>query len=321
MAAFDPVFLPLVACLVALGLDRILGEPRLHPLVAFGTLAGIVEKRLNNRVSRDRGTLGLLIVVPPIAALVWYVQTLPLAWWQRLILDILVLYICIGWQSMKEHALAVSVPLLEGDLDEARSQLSRIVSRDTVPLNENQVTGSALESLLENGNDCLFATLFWYAVLGPAGAVCHRLVNTLDAMWGYKNERYRDFGFLAAKFDDALGWIPARLTAFVYAMSGTAGASFDSVKKIRGNHKSPNAGLVMAAGAGSLEVTIGGPVSYEGQMEEKPYLGTGPTAVPADIQRAVRMVNKSLFAWLAIYGILLFSMDMGNSTAYVPYQY
>ena len=315
------MFLPLVACILALVVDRAIGEPRLHPLVAFGGLAASLESRLNNRTSRDRGTLAVLLLVLPFVGFLWYLQTRSMDVWMRLVLDVIVLYICIGWQSMKEHVQAVAGPLVSGDLDGARNQLSYIVSRDVDAMSESEVTGSALESLLENGNDCLFATLFWYAVAGPAGAVCHRLVNTLDAMWGYRNERYLEFGFFAAKFDDALGWIPARLTAFVYAMSGSAKQSLDAARKMRGVHKSPNAGLVMAAGAGALEVTIGGPVSYDGELEDKPWMGQGPGALPVDIDRAIRLLHKSLLAWLALYGFLLFSMDMGSSTLLVPYRY
>jgi len=290
--------LPILTCLIALILDRLFGEPKYHPLVLFGNIAGWLECRLNNRRSRVNGAISVLVVVGFPVAIVLYFQLFISNIWLQSLLDIAVLYFVIGWQSMKQHTSAISTPLLNNDLANARFHLSMIVSRDTSQMNEPQIVGSTIESILENGHDCVFASLFWFLVLGPAAALLHRLMNTLDAMWGYKNERYYQFGYFAARFDDVLGYLPARLTGLSYALSGCCKAALASWHQQIGQHKSPNAGLVMASGAGALNIVIGGPTSYEGVLLDKPYLGSGTPAQAKDIQRSIILVEKALLVWL-----------------------
>ncbi|WP_423909638.1 adenosylcobinamide-phosphate synthase CbiB [Candidatus Spongiihabitans sp.] len=301
---------PVLICVGALLLDRLIGEPKFHPLIWFGKVAAWLEQRLNNRQSRFRGAIAVFILISLPVGLVWLIQSTAESRLIQIILDIVILTFVIGWQSMKEHAMAVAVPLLAGDLENARNNLSMIVSRQTDGMNETEVAGSTIESVLENGHDCVFASLFWYALLGPAGALLHRLVNTLDAMWGYKNERYLKFGCFAARFDDLLGWLPARLTAICYAISGSSLKALNSWRNQIGTHKSLNAGLVMATGAGALDIVIGGPAVYHGVRQDKPYLGVGDqvksVAKPADIKRAIRLIQKSLVVWLVLFTLLLF---------------
>jgi adenosylcobinamide-phosphate synthase len=306
------VYKPVLVCVLALLLDRLLGEPRLHPLVIFGNAASWLENRLNTRDSRLRGAVSMIIVVGVPVILVWILQSVITGSYYQYLLDVIILSFVIGWQSMKEHALAVFSPLLDDDLETSRNELANIVSRDTVELDELQVVGSTLETVLENGHDCLYASLFWFAILGPAGALLHRLVNTLDAMWGYKNERYLKFGFAAARFDDCLGYPSARLTAIVYLLSGSSLSAIKSWRNQIGKHKSPNAGLVMAAGAGALEISIGGPVSYGGEMQDKPYLGNGKPAQVADIPRSISLIEKGLLIWLMVYAIILFALNQAG---------
>ena len=289
----------------ALLLDRLLGEPAYHPLIWFGRVASKMETRFNGRTSRRDGILVTLVLVAPLVTLVWTIQLAlssnPL--W-RMLFDTLILWLGLGWQSMKEHTQAVYLPLKQHDLDTARTKLSLIVSRQTTSMNETDIVGATMESVLENGHDCLFASLFWYAVLGPVGVLLHRLINTLDAMWGYKNPRFVYFGYFAARSDDWLGWLPARLTAFSYACCGAFGTAWKSAKAQTGKHKSPNAGLVMASGAGALRCRIGGPAMYDGMIESKPYLGCGPPASLDDIRRSIVLIEKSLFLWLACLAVL-----------------
>jgi adenosylcobinamide-phosphate synthase len=300
--------LPVLVCVTALLLDRLFGEPRLHPLVLFGNTAAWFENRLNTRKSRLSGGIAMVIVVGiPVVAL-GMLQLALAATIFRPLFDIVILTFVIGWQSMKQHAMAVSGSLLGGYLSASRTKLAMIVSRDTHDLNEQQVVGSTIESVLENGHDCLFASLFWYALLGPAGALLHRLVNTLDAMWGYKNERYVEFGFFAARFDDVLGYLSARLTAISYMLCGSSMLALQSWRNQIGNHKSPNAGLVMATGAGALGIVIGGPVYYGGKLQEKPYLGLGRSAQAGDISRSIRLIEKALLVWLIVYAITVFGL-------------
>ena len=300
---------PVIVCVAALLCDRALGEPRHHPLAAFGNAACWLEGKLNHgsKKSRNRllGGLAVVLLVGVPGLCVYMAQSWLSGSVPGVLFELLVLTVVIGWRSMKEHASAVSCPLESGNLPEAREKLSRIVTRETEGMEEEKVTSSVIESLLENANDCLFASLFWYGVFGPAGAVIHRLSNTLDAMWGYKTERFFDFGWAAARLDDLLGWIPARLTALCYALSGSFRNALQAVRNQAGKHKSPNGGLVMAAGAGALDVTIGGPVVYNGVPEDKIFLGVGERATPADIGRAIRLIERSIALWLAGYACAL----------------
>jgi adenosylcobinamide-phosphate synthase len=303
------IFLPVLVCAMALLLDRLFGEPRLHPLILFGNVANWLEKKLNNRQSRFNGAIAALWLISFPVTIVYIAQTSIESEYFQGALDLLILTFVIGWQSMKEHAEAVAKPLLAGDLSEARRQLAMIVSRNTEDMDEELIVGSTIESVLENGHDCVFASIFWFALLGPAGALMHRLANTLDAMWGYKNERYLQFGFFAARFDDVLGYLPARLTAISYAFSGSLVKAFTAWKNQIGQHKSPNAGLVMASGAGALEIVIGGPVKYDGVPMDKPYLGVGERAVAADIGRSIKLIEKSLMIWLLMYAAINYAVS------------
>lgn len=298
---------PILVCLIALIADRLLGEPKYHPLVLFGNIANWFERRMNNRKSRINGAVSAFVLMILPVGFVLYLQLTITNIWLNTILSIIILYFAIGWQSMKLHALAISEPLLSHDLPDARKNLAMIVSRDTSDMSEPEIVGSTVESILENGHDCVFASLFWFLLLGPAGALLHRLANTLDAMWGYKNERYLQFGFFAARLDDLLGYLPARLTGLSYALSGSCKDALASWRQQIDLHKSPNAGLVMASGAGALRVVIGGSATYEGVLHDKPYLGIGSPAQVKDIARSIKLIEKALVIWL-LMGALIFSI-------------
>ena len=219
-----------VSVIAALIADRVFGEmSRWHPLVGFGRAATWLEQRarqsmhpqveLNvNEAGIDTATdsaarlrrLGarcwcLLVIVPTLLLwlLMWLVQG-SLGATGAALLGVVVLYFCIGGRSLAEHAHAVAVPLSSGDLEVARAQLARIVSRDTAHLDAQSVTKATVESVLENGSDALLAPIFWFALAGAPGVLCYRLSNTLDAMWGYRNARYLHFGRAAARIDDFL---------------------------------------------------------------------------------------------------------------------
>lgn len=289
-----PFAMPLAA-LAAVLLDRLFGEvQRFHPLVGFGTLAAAIEKRLNRRTIAG-GVLGWALAVLPWGALALALRPLaPFA------VDVLLLYFSLGARSLCEHAEAVARPLREGRLDEARQRVGWIVSRDTAALDESGVAKAGVESVLENGNDAIFGALFWFALLGGPGALLFRLANTLDAMWGYRTERYNLYGRWAARFDDALNWLPARLTALTYALLGRWRDALTCWRAQAPGWESPNAGPVMAAGAGSLGVQCGGAAIYHGREEIRPPLGCGPAPVAADLGRAITLIRRSLWLWLAV---------------------
>jgi len=291
-----------LAMVAAVLLDAWLGEPkRHHPLVMFGRLAIRIESRLH----ADRRVAGMIAwcaaVLPPVAA-TWLLDRLLGAGgaWLSFSFEVAVLYLVIGLRSLGEHALPVAQALAEDNLPRAREAVGRMVSRDTAVLDRSQVAAAATESVLENGNDAIFGALFWFALLGAPGAVLYRLSNTLDAMWGYRTARYERFGWAAARFDDVLNYVPARLTALSYVLLGDASRAWRCWHGQAAAWDSPNAGPVMAAGAGALGVSLGGPAPYDGIWESRPVLGEGEPPDADAVVRALRLVRRSVLAWLLV---------------------
>lgn len=281
---------------VGVALDWLLGEPRRwHPLVGFGRITKALESRIYRQDSRLRGVLGITLLLLPItllaAALRWrFAATAPL-------LDIALLYFALGHRSLHAHARPIADALAAGDQALAQELTARIVSRDSAAI---EPAPAATESVLENGNDGVFGALFWFAVLGGPGALLFRLANTLDAMWGYKNTRYQQFGWAAARFDDLLNWPAARLTALSYALLGQTRLALRCWREQAPLWDSPNAGPVMSAGAGALGLRMGGAARYQGEWHERPVLGAGVAPVAADIERALRLVRHGVLLWLAV---------------------
>nr|WP_243041987.1 adenosylcobinamide-phosphate synthase CbiB [Dyella sedimenti] len=288
--------------LLALGLDAWLGEPRrAHPLVGFGRLAQAVE----GKVYAERKPAGVvawcLAVLPPVALVSAVSLALHAAsGWLAGAFDAVVLYLATGHRSLAEHAMPVARALRAGDLDGARAAVARMVSRDAPRLDATQVAAAATESVLENGNDAVFGALFWFALLGAPGAVLYRLANTLDAMWGYRTPRYERFGWAAARIDDALNYLPARLAALSYALLGDTARAWRCWRTQAPTWDSPNAGPVMAAGAGALAVRLGGAAPYDGHWEARPELGEGVPPDAEAIVRALRLVRHAVLLWLGV---------------------
>jgi len=281
----------------ALLLDALLGEPRRwHPLVGFGWLAARLESRLNctEGSTHLRGIAGLLLLVAPftlIAALLD--QLTPL-------IGLVLLYLALGGRSLMEHARQVVTALKDQDLPLSRQRVGWIVSRETRDMQPADVARATVESVLENGSDAIFGAIFWFLIAGAPGVVGYRLVNTLDAMWGYRNTRFQNFGWAAARLDDLLNWIPARLTALSYAAVGSFLQALRCWSQQAKQWDSPNAGPVMAAGAGALEVELGGAAIYHGEMHHRPTLGCGDAPDSAAIERAIALVRNSLLLWVAV---------------------
>lgn len=304
--------------LAALLADRLCGElRRCHPLVGFGRAAHWLEARARQwspvpqgaadtagasaAAGRER-VLGaaswLLLVALPTAALAGLVSAAgdTLA----TVLGIVVLYFSLGGRSLAEHARAIGAPLAAGELVHAREQLSRIVSRDTALLDAPAVARATVESVLENGSDAVLAPVFWFVVAGAPGVLCHRLANTLDAMWGYRNPRFLHFGCAAARMDDVLNWLPARCCALSYALAGQWRAALRCWNTQAALCDSPNAGPVMAAGAGALGIIVGGAAQYDGAPRWRPTLGEGRPAQSADIERALALLRRATGIWLVV---------------------
>ena len=288
---------------LALLLDHLWGEPRRwHPLVGFGRLVSWLEQRLwradsSPLAARLRGVLGVALLLIPLSAGVFYVSQFE---WLGAALGVLLLYLAIGGRSLAQHAMQVRDALQENNTAKARTMVGRLVSRDTRTLNETQISKATVESVLENGCDAVFAALFWFVIAGAPGVIFYRLANTLDAMWGYRNTRYQHFGWAAARLDDVLNFIPARLTALTYALLGEFQKAIRCWRHQAYNWKSPNAGPVMAAGAGALSLQLGGAAMYHGELQQRPSLGLDKLPQARDIQRAVRLVNRGMLLWLLV---------------------
>lgn len=291
----------LVASLLA---DRIFGEVnRWHPLVGFGMLANRMESRLRGNVPlspqmlQARGALAVGALLIPSLVLGHLLCNLPVVGEG---FSVYLLYLSLGQKSLSEHARAVACALMSDNLDEARLQVSRIVSRETTNLDEDSVRRATIESVLENGSDAVFGALFWFLIMGAPGAILYRLANTLDAMWGYRNDRYLYFGWAAAVFDDVMSWLPARLTAITYLLLGNQKLGWSCWRRQGTKWYSPNAGPVMAAGAGSLSISLGGSAIYDGKVKERPHLGEGPAPSTADIERAIALVDRGVLLWILV---------------------
>ena len=289
-----------LAVLAAVTLDVALGEPRRwHPLVGFGALVQRIERALNPAGSGDRaqGVLAWCLAVLPLTLLAGLLAQLPYIGW---LISVLVLYLAIGLRSLAEHAEPIADALEAGDLPRAREQVGRIVSRDTRDLDEEGVARAASESMLENGSDAVFAALFWFVVAGAPGVVLYRLSNTLDAMWGYRTPRFLKFGWAAARLDDVLNYLPARLVALTYALCGQTALARRCWRAQAPTWDSPNAGPVMAAGAGALGLALGGAAVYHDELHQRPSLGEGAAPVAADIRRALQLVQSGVAVWLVL---------------------
>lgn len=308
LAGLNATELFVLVC-AGLALDAAFGEPRRwHPLVAFGRLAAGIEAWLNRGPPggavkrRLLGVLALVLAIGlPAVAVTAAIAQAP--GWLAALVHAGALYLALGARSLWEHVHPVGVALAAGDLETGRALGSRIVTRDLSDGLPPDVARAAVESALENGNDAVFAALFWFAIGGAPGAIVYRLVNTLDAMWGYKTGRYLYFGWAAARLDDAMNYLPARLTALTYALLGNTRRGLACWRIQARAWESPNAGPVMASGAGALGLNLGGAARYHGRLEERPQLGFGPEPCAADVDRALRLVFAGVAVWLVVLAV------------------
>ncbi len=298
--------------ILAVLLDYWLGEPKkYHPLVFFGQLAESVEKKLNKqndaaKKQKTKGLISLFLLLIPLSTIIYLLLQQSLT---NGLFAAVILYFCIAANSLQQHANAVFQALEANDQNLAKKKVAMIVSRQTENMTMDDIQKATIESVLENGADAVFAPIFWFIVAGPAGAVLYRLSNTLDAMWGYKSQRFLYFGWAAARFDDLLNWIPARLTALSYALLGQTTLAINCWNKQAHQLESPNAGPVMTSGAGSLNLTLGGPAWYHGKLKDKVFFGGQNTPVNHDIHRAFYLIKHSIILWVFVVFILQFFGD------------
>jgi len=203
--------------------------------------------------------------------------------------------LAVAGRELRRVARQISDQCSAGDLDAARRTLPALVGRDPSQLDESGIAAAVIESLAENSVDAVVAPVFWAVLAGAPGAAAYRAINTMDAMVGQRSTRYARFGWAAARLDDAANYLPARLFALLVAVAAPheQRAIWAVVRRDAPAHPSPNAGVAEAAVAAALGLELGGPLRYGDRQEIRPRLGSGPPPQPADIVRAIRLVNRT----------------------------
>lgn len=307
----------------ALLLDLLIGDPPHlpHPIRWMGSAITAMEPRFRSLSLPLRWVgvlfalalvLGTFVVCLASVGLMYHLH--PVA---GFVVETLVLFYCLSIKSLAEAAETVQDALKEEGLENARKSLSMIVGRETGQLDAVAVNRAVIETVSENLVDGVLAPLFYAALGGAPLALTYKMINTLDSMVGYKNERYREFGWASARLDDAAGYLPARLSVPIIGAASQmllrkGKGAFLTALKDGGRHKSPNAGLPEAAFAGALGVRLGGPNVYHGQTVEKPWIGTTfPDPSAGHVWQAVNLMLLSAgFGFLFFFAIriLIFSL-------------
>ena len=303
------------------GLDCLLGDPlsAAHPVVLMGKLISFLEKRLRARfpkTPRGERTAGLVMALcVPLVSAGAGLLLLYLAWrahpWAYFAVSAFLCWQCFAARCLMTEAKKVVTCLETQGLAAGRRQVAMLVGRDTENLSEEQVIKAAVETVAENTSDGVVAPLLWMALLGAAGGLFYKAINTMDSMVGYKNEKYLHFGRAAAKLDDGANYVPARLSAL--AMIGAAfllkldgKGAWRVWRRDRRNHASPNSAQTESACAGALGVRLGGDASYFGQLYKKPTIGDPRRPIErADVHRACNLMYGTSGLLLALYGVLL----------------
>ncbi|WP_272008130.1 adenosylcobinamide-phosphate synthase CbiB [Roseovarius sp. ZX-A-9] len=298
------------ACLfLALALDAALGEPRWlwsrvpHPAVLMGRAIATLDRTCNTGAARRAKGIAALAVLCAGAVVVGLVLGAPGG-----IVSALVVAVLVAQRSLMDHVGAVADGL-RVSLGDGRRAVGQIVGRDTAQMGREDVSRAAIESAAENFSDGVIAPIFWFLVAGVPGIVLYKMVNTADSMIGHRTERYREFGWAAARLDDVLNWVPARLTALLIAALSGGMAAWAQIAADARRHRSPNAGWPEAALARALGVALAGPRSYDGVLRDYPYVHphgarqVGPTEIDAATGLLWRIWGAVLA--LALVGALL----------------
>ncbi|THU38114.1 cobalamin biosynthesis protein CobD [Niastella caeni] len=280
----DKTLLLILPLLTGYLLDLLLGDPeRLpHPIRLFGNTIYKGEKLLNKGNNRFlKGTLFTLALCAT-AFFFFYYSSVMLLTFQPilyLIFSTVFVYYGLANKSLIEEGKKVFHALEAQGIEAGRKQLSRIVGRDTTALTPQQIRIAVLETMSENLSDGVVAPLFYYAIAGVPGMMTYKMINTLDSMVGYRNERYEQFGKFAARLDDVANFIPARITALLMVLVSYSWRGLQFIFQYGNKHKSPNSGYPEAALAGIMDSRFGGPNNYHGIRVEKPFIGTNDRAV------------------------------------------
>jgi adenosylcobinamide-phosphate synthase len=323
----DRTCLTLGALVLAYLLDLAFGDPPFlpHPVRLIGWIvkfleAAVFQVSFNSLWLKLAGILIVIVVGGGSTAVVF--QSLVIVHrynsFAGMLFEMYIYYLVLAGGDLRNHLQKVKSALLNGKLEIARQKVALLVGRDTDNLDESGISRAALESLFENSSDGLVAPLLFAALGGPASAVFYKAVSTLDSMIGYKNEKYKDLGFASARLDDLLNLIPARLTAFIILLVGMGyqgiAKSWKVLRADHNNHESPNSAWPEAAAAGVLGVWLGGKVSYEGHLKERPLINkAGRDASAGDITSGLNLFRHLSFSALILcltLAWLLFRMEV-----------
>lgn len=323
--AFDP----LILLLIAIFFDAYVGEmPGLtrfvkHPVVLIGNLIYFLDEKLNREKRGDmdrmfRGALTVVIVVCITGTVGICVAWLTLHHTFGWILELILLTLILAGRSLYDHVKDVADGL-EISLEHGRAAVSHIVGRDPDYLDQHAVCRAAIETAAENLCDGVVAPIFWYVLFGFPGLIIYKAVNTMDSMIGHKNKKYNAFGMTAARLDDVLNLIPARLTgiflvlAAFFAPTASPAGAFKAMWRDASKHRSPNAGWSEAAMAGALDLALAGPRRYSNKVIKDAWMGLGTAkAKISDIEKALYMYVVALLintGWVAAIAVIRLSTE------------
>ncbi len=295
------------AMALAMTVDALLGWPAAlyarigHPVTWIGALIAWLDRNWNkatdaSETRRMAGLAAALLVIALCVGLGWLLQDLLAPGWSRTILVSVLAWPLVALRSLYDHVAAVARPLEAGDIDAARLAVAQIVGRDPATLDEAGIARAAIESLAENASDGIVAPVFWGALFGLPGILGYKAINTLDSMIGHRSERHLWFGWAAARIDDVVNFIPARLTGLLFAIVVPHPLAAGKVMiRDAHRHRSINAGWPEAAMAGALGVRLSGPRSYHGSITSEPWLNEGARdPLGADIRRGLKLYIRAM---------------------------
>jgi len=305
-----------ILLIIAIILDIVIGDPvtSVHPVRVIGNLIKKIEILLYNRnlSKKVSGFIGVFFALSTVLIIyLFFYQIASFFPYGKEVFSVFVYYSAIAIKDLAAHGLRVKKALDINNISLARKNAGMILSRDIDNLPIEKIITGTVESMSENSSDSIIAPIFWGLILGPAGALIYRVINTMDAMWGYKNNRFIDFGRTAALLDDIVNFLPARITGtLICVVSGvTPGNPLSTVWRImirdHRNTASPNAGYPEAAMAGALGIQLGGEASYFGKILDKPTIGDKRRKPAAeDILKSLKIITGSVVLFLSISALL-----------------
>lgn len=294
----------LIVVLMAIALDYLIPDRQgIKPFAWYRDWAESIEERFNGG-KRAHGVGAVLLATLPILVGVLLVHYIlgKLGGIFGFAFDVVVLYLCVDVHRLGKTANAVSEALQSGDLDEANESLRELTGKDAPDKTEAGIARAAVEGVLKQGNSLIVSPIFWFILLGPIGPVLQRLSSILDSLWGHRYERFAEFGWAAARFDDLLGWIPARITALSYALMGSFEDALHCWRKRVGVWSDINSGPLLASGFGAMHMQLCEAEEENEYQEKFSDLAVIPDA--GHVHRVVALIWRVLLLWLVV-GILM----------------